>query len=202
MTKRAIARRGCQGTSSLTSSHFKGLLGTEDLLSSILKIGLGQIGMVVCVSRRHFHKKTAPPPGAPLSAFVQGMLSGCTVTGYIPPGAYYPSGTLPPEALGTQSVKSRTAFAPLPPSKASTRVLRLSATRCFRHDLLETDLALFVTSAGYPGYPPPSYQPPGYPPHFAQISGCGGRGRGEVPEKFLTVKMTRDKSRSVEISAF
>ena len=156
----------------------------------------------VCVSRRHFHKKTAPPPGAPLSAFVQGMLSGCTVTGYIPPGAYYPSGTLPPEALGTQSVKSRIAFAPLPPSKASTRVLRLSATRCFRHDLLETDLALFVTSAGYPGYPPPSYQPPGYPPHFAQISGCGGRGRGEVPEKFLTVKMTRDKSRSVEISAF
>ena len=77
-------------------------------------------------------------------------------------------------------VKSRTAFAP--DSKASTRVLRLSATR-FRHDLLESDLALFVTSAGYPGYPPPSYQPPGYPPHFAQISGCGGNGRGGSARK-------------------
>ena len=54
-----------------------------------------------------------------------------------------------------------------------------------------------MTSAGYPGYPPPSYQPPGYPPHFAQISGCGGNGRGGSARK---VSDSEDDKRQEQIS--
>ena len=197
LTKRAIARRGCQGTSSLTFSHFKGLLRKRR--SSFINFenrASADWHGCVCESKA-FPQENSSSTRCPAvsvcarNAFrvhcdrLRSSRSLLSVRNFA-------TRSLPNSASSHGQLLHRIQRPPpgyygSPPPGSGMTYLRVTL-HSWRQQVILATLLPVINHLDILRI-------------LLRFQGVVGMEGVEVLEKFLTVKMTRDKSRSVEISA-